>query len=439
MSVEITVPSAGESVASGILATWLKGDGEMVSEGDELFELETDKATLAVPAPATGTLKQKAKEGEEVSVGSVVGEIFAGAPAESTDREKEPSPAGGAATPTAESAAKLAGESATKPAGTAGEATPFDGNGAKEAAVLSPAVRRIVDENKLDAASIEGTGKGGRITKGDALKKVEEERARPAAAPAAAAPPAPASPGGSSPQVSPAGAGGQQERVAMSTIRKRIAEHLVRGKQEAAHLTTFNEIDMSNVMALRSRYREAFESKHGIKLGFMSFFIKASCEALAELPAINAYIDGDDIIYNNFYDVGVAVSSDRGLVVPVLRGADKMSFAEIEQQIADKAKRVREKRITVDELSGGTFTITNGGIFGSLLSTPIPNFPQSAILGMHTIQKRPIAVGEDVVVRPMMYVALTYDHRIVDGREAVTFLVRIKEYVENPERLLLEV
>ncbi len=225
----------------------------------------------------------------------------------------------------------------------------------------------------------------------------------------------------------------------MSTIRKRIAEHLVAGKQEAAHLTTFNEIDMSNVMQLRARYKEAFEAKHGVKLGFMSFFVKASCEALKELREINAYLEGDDIIYNNYYDIGVAVSSERGLVVPVLRDADQIGFAEVEQQIADKAKRVREKRITIDEMTGGTFTITNGGVFGSLLSTPIPNFPQSAILGMHSIQKRPIAVGDDVVVRPMMYVALTYDHRIVDGRGAVTFLVRIKEYVENPERLLLEV
>lgn len=225
----------------------------------------------------------------------------------------------------------------------------------------------------------------------------------------------------------------------MSTIRRRIAEHLVQAKQEAAYLTTFNEIDMSRVMALRSQYREAFESKHGVRLGFMSFFVRASCLALAELPTINAFLDGNDILYNHYYDIGVAVSSERGLVVPVIRDADSLSFAEIERTIADMATRVREKRITVDELSGGTFTITNGGVFGSLLSTPIPNYPQSAILGMHAIQKRPVAVDDQVVIRPMMYVALSYDHRIVDGQGAVSFLVRIKQYVENPERLMLGV
>lgn len=413
MSVEITVPAAGESVSSGVLATWLKGDGEAVSEGEELFELETDKATLAVPSPASGKLKQKAKEGDEVTVGSVVGLI-------------------------------VSEESAAIDTATA--ATVNGTGGAASVPALSPAVRRIVDENNLDPASIEGTGKGGRITKEDALRTVEArsvgESVRPssskeestiARAPSAMPSPVPRK------QTDNVKVNGRQERIPLSTIRRRIAERLVQGKLEAAHLTTFNEIDMSNVIALRSRYRDAFQSKHGVKLGFMSFFVKAGCEALRELPTINAYLEGGDIVYNNFYDIGVAVSSDRGLVVPVLRDADGMSFSEIERQIADKAKRVREKKMTLDELTGGTFTITNGGVFGSLLSTPIPNFPQSAILGMHTIQNRPMAVDEQIVIRPMMYVALTYDHRIVDGRGAVTFLVRIKEYIENPERLLLEV
>lgn len=444
MSVEITVPSAGESVSSGILAAWLKEDGEAVSEGDELFELETDKATLAVPSPASGTLKQKAKEGDEVTVGSVVGEIVAdGGGSEAghgTGKQSEPSPA-----------------EAAQPA-------PREhSNGTGEAVALSPAVRRMVEEYDLDAQSIRGTGKGGRITKKDVQDKLDEPGAQavkaapaeaegtaqgstppPAPAPASAPAPALQAEGKEAPQHPAPPVGGRplaerQKRVPMSTIRRRIAENLVQSRREAAHLTTFNEVDMSGVMALRSTYRESFESKHGVRLGFMSFFVKASCEALKELPEVNAFLEGEEIVYNNFYDIGVAVSSDRGLVVPVLRDADTMSFAEIERQVADKAKRVRERRMTIDELTGGTFTITNGGVFGSLLSTPIPNFPQSAILGMHTIQKRPVAVNDEVVIRPMMYLALTYDHRIVDGRGAVTFLVRIKEYIENPERLLLEV
>ncbi len=434
MSVEIVVPAAGESVSSGVLATWLKEDGESVSQGEELFELETDKATLAVPSPASGTLKQTAKEGDEVSVGSVVGEIEPG-----EGGEKSSAPAKAAEEPTAKEPpaaqpeAKKEPEPKRKPE-PAPSAHSTNGTGGPD---LSPAVRRVVEENNLDPNSIEGTGKGGRITKEDALRSAEAAKPSSPSTTSTASSPTPST--SSTTQTSTRPSGDRQERVPMSTIRRRIAEHLVQGKQEAAHLTTFNEIDMSNVMALRSRYRDAFESKYGIRLGFMSFFVKASCEALKELRSINAYLEGDDIVYNNFYDIGVAVSSERGLVVPVLRDADKMSFSQIEQEVADKAKRVREKKITIDELTGGTFTITNGGVFGSLLSTPIPNFPQSAILGMHSIQKRPVAVDDQVVIRPMMYVALTYDHRIVDGRGAVTFLVRIKEYVENPERLLLEV
>ena len=411
MSVEIKVPSAGESVTSGLLATWLKEDGATVAEGEELFEFETDKATIAVPAPAAGVLKQRAAAGSEVEVGRVVGEIVT-----------------------------------------------IAGNGKSVEPLLSPAVRRVVEENRLDAGTILGTGKAGRITKEDALAAVETARAGSQSAPGAAASakaavgqPAASTartgglaagvPAGGLPAAArqPRAAGERQSRVPMTTIRKRIAENLVRAKQQAAHLTTFNEIDMSAVMELRSRYKDSFEQRHGVRLGFMSFFVKASVEALKELPAVNAQVDGESILYNNYYDIGVAVASERGLVVPVVRDADALSFAGIERSIADLAARARDKRLTVDDLSGGTFTITNGGVFGSLLSTPIPNYPQAAILGMHTIQKRPVVVSDAIVIRPMMYVALTYDHRIVDGQGAVSFLVRIKQLIEDPERLLLEV
>jgi len=445
MSVEIKVPSAGESVTSGLLATWLKEDGATVAEGEELFEFETDKATIAVPAPAAGVLKHAAAAGSEVEVGRVVGEIVTGAAVSSA----------AVAPPAAPAAAREGGAS--------GAATGAAGNGKSGEPPLSPAVRRVVEENRLDAAAILGTGKAGRITKEDALAAAEAARAGGQAAARGGGAPPPGQPasgaiasarpavGQAAPRSGgPAGAlpaasrltrvaGERQSRVPMTTIRKRIAENLVRAKQQAAHLTTFNEIDMSAVMELRSRYKDSFEQRHGVRLGFMSFFVKASVEALSELPAVNAQVDGESILYNNYYDIGVAVASERGLVVPVIRDADALSFAEIERSIADLAARARDKRLTVDDLSGGTFTITNGGIFGSLLSTPIPNYPQSAILGMHTIQKRPVVVNDTIVIRPMMYVALTYDHRVVDGQGAVSFLVRIKQLIEDPERLLLEV
>ncbi len=411
MSIEIKVPSAGESVTSGLLASWLKDDGAAVAEGEELFELETDKATLAVPSPAAGTLKRHVTAGTEVAVGSIVGEIMET----------------GAAAKPAEKPAPVAASQA-------------------RAAPLSPAVRRIVEEGRLDATAISGSGKDGRITKEDALRAADTASA-PKPPPAASGVP-PASPltptatygASSSGKPGPGGlVGDRQTRVPMTTIRRRIAERLVAAKQASAHLTTFNEVDMSRVAGLRSQYRESFEAKHGVKLGFMSFFVAAAVEALKEFPLVNATVDGEDIVYNNFYDVGVAVASERGLVVPVIRDADRLTLAQIEGRILDLAKRARDKKLTVDEISGGTFTITNGGVFGSLLSTPIPNYPQSAILGMHTIQKRPVAVDDQVVVRPMMYVALTYDHRIIDGQGAVSFLVRIKQLVESPERLLLQV
>jgi 2-oxoglutarate dehydrogenase E2 component (dihydrolipoamide succinyltransferase) len=398
MKENIRVPKMGESVERGIIAVWLKADGEAVAEGDELFELETDKATLAVPTTVSGVLTRLAAEGDEVEVGQVVAEIESDG------------------TPTAQPSAKS--ESAT---------------GATSPAVveaLSPAVRRIVTENDLDPMLIVGTGKDGRITKGDALaaleKILENRNGMKDAQGTQVAPPADSS------------VGEDQTRIKMTSLRKRIAENLVQAKQSSAHLTTFNEVDMSAVMAFRSTYREEFETKHDVRLGFMSFFVRAVAAALAAHPVTNATIDGDEIVYNRRYNVGVAVSTERGLMVPVIRDADLKSFAEIEKEIASFAVRARDKKITVDELTGGTFSITNGGVFGSLLSTPIPSPPQSAILGMHTIQKRPVVVDDEIVIRPMMYVAVTYDHRIMDGKDAVSFLVNIKKHVEDPRTLLLD-
>ena len=405
MKEKVSVPKMGESVERGIIAVWLKADGEIVEEGDELFELETDKATLAVPTTVSGVLTRLAAEGDEVDVGQVVAEIDSDG------------------TPTAQPAGQ-SDRAANTPTATA--------------EALSPAVRRIVAENDLDPALIEGTGKDGRITKGDALaalKRVLEnsDGMKNAQGTEAAEPPTAAA------QAAPAADNGEdQTRIKMTRLRKRIAENLVQAKQSSAHLTTFNEVDMSAVMAYRSTYREEFEKKHEVRLGFMSFFVRAAAAALAAHPVANAIIDGDDIVYNRRYNIGVAVSTERGLVVPVIRDADLKSFAEIESEIASFAVRARDKKITIDELTGGTFSITNGGVFGSLLSTPIPSPPQSAILGMHTIQKRPVVVDDEIVIRPMMYLAVTYDHRIMDGKDAVSFLVSIKKYVEDPRKLLLD-
>jgi 2-oxoglutarate dehydrogenase E2 component (dihydrolipoamide succinyltransferase) len=426
MKTDVEVPSVGESVSQGYLASWLKDDGETVNEGDELFELETDKATVAVPAPASGVLHIAVEEGTDVEVGQVVAsldtEAEAGAPAE--------------------------------PAGNEEQRTPEP---------LSPAVRRVVAEHDLDVSTITGTGKDGRVTKQDALeaaKRKERDGAEgqaPAAEaggtagtpkgeqarqPAAKAPAASERPGGATPSEhvpAPEEYGELVTRKPMSRIRRTIAQHLVAAQREAAHLTTFNEINMERVMASRGQYRDWFEKRYGVRLGFMSFFVKACCLALKDTPEVNAQIDGDDIVYYRTYNIGVAVSTDRGLIIPVIKQADRMSFARIETRIGELATAARERRISPDDLAGGTFTITNGGVFGSLLSTPIPSHPQAAILGMHTIQKRPVAVGDQVLIKPMMYVALTYDHRIIDGREAVQFLVRVKGYVEEPDRLLLEV
>jgi len=409
MATEIKVPALGESVTEATVARWLKKVGDSVAMDDPLVELETDKVTLEVNAPAAGTLAEIAvAEGANVAVGTLLGRIGDGA-VKPAPVVKPPAAAAVAASAEARPVAAAA-------AAAAGGADLLERSG--------PAVRKLAEENRLDPARIAASGKDGRLTKGDVL--VALERAAPAAKPA----PAPATP-------RPPGA--REERVRMTRLRRRIAERLKEAQNSAAMLTTFNEADMSEAMALRERYRDGFEKKYGVRLGFMSLFVKACIVALKEIPAVNAEIDGEDIVYKNHYDIGVAVGTEQGLVVPVLRDADQLHFAEIEKKIADFGRRARDGKLALDELSGGTFTISNGGIYGSLMSTPILNPPQSGILGMHKIQKRPVAVGDKVEVRPMMYLALSYDHRIVDGREAVTFLVRVKECIENPERMLLEI
>ncbi|MBT3272057.1 MAG: 2-oxoglutarate dehydrogenase complex dihydrolipoyllysine-residue succinyltransferase [Spirochaetales bacterium] len=409
MKENISVPKMGESVTSGIIAAWLKADGEAIQEGDELFELETDKATLAVPSTVSGVLKRLAAEGDEVEVGQIVAEIVSDASASARQSAEVPEPI---SEPIQAEKPEAAAQPVKMP-----ENTALDG--------LAPSVRRIVVEHGLNPEAISGTGKGGRITKEDALSALEMVLAnRPAMAEIQS--------------ITPAGPMEDQTRIKMTRLRKRIAENLVSAKHTSAHLTTFNEIDLSAVMEMRAKYRDIFEKKHGIRLGFMSFFVKAAAAALKEYPVANAIIDDDDIVYNNRYNIGVAVSTERGLIVPVVRDADQKGFSEIENEIMSFAVRAKEKKITVDELTGGTFSITNGGVFGSLLSTPIPSPPQSAILGMHTIQKRPVAIDDEVVIRPMMYVAVTYDHRIMDGKDAVSFLVKIKKLVEDPGQMLLD-
>ena len=395
MATEIKVPSLGESITEATVSKWLKRRGEPVAADEPVAELETDKVTLEVNAPAAGTLMEiLAEEGANVPVGAVLGRIAEGL-ATGSAPHPDPLPASG------------------ERAGPAQR----EGEGQRALERSGPAVRKLVEESGLATASIAATGPGGRITKADVLLARTPVSAPP--------PPAPA-------------ADEREVRVRMSRLRRRIAERLKAAQETAAMLTTFNEIDMSQAIALRGRYRDAFEKKHSVRLGFMSIFVKAAIVALKELPAVNAEIAGDDIVYKNHYDIGVAVGTEQGLVVPVVRDADRMSFAEIEKTIAAYGRNARDGKLTIEELSGGTFTISNGGIYGSLMSTPILNPPQSGILGMHKIERRPIAVGEKVEIRPMMYVALSYDHRVVDGREAVTFLVRIKECVEDPSRILFD-
>ncbi|HSD33786.1 MAG TPA: 2-oxoglutarate dehydrogenase complex dihydrolipoyllysine-residue succinyltransferase [Alphaproteobacteria bacterium] len=434
---EIVVPALGESVTEATVAKWLKQPGEPVAVDEPLVELETDKVSLEVNATAAGTLSEiRVAEGATVEVGAVLGVIGDGAAASARPAPKaKPQPAAAPApakpAPAPARAAAPAPAAAPTPAPQEEEIDLADAD-----TPLSPAVRKLIAENRLDPNRIPASGKNARLTKEDVLRFLETRGAPPQgeARPAPAPKPAPAA----RPAPRPVAPAGREERVRMSRLRKRIAERLKEAQNTAAMLTTFNEVDMSQVMAARARFKDSFEKKHGVKLGFMSFFVKAAVLALKEIPAVNAEIDGDEVVYKNYYNIGVAVGTEQGLVVPVLREADRLSFAEIEAQIADFGRRARDGKLTLDELTGGTFTISNGGVYGSLMSTPILNPPQSGILGMHKIQDRPVAISGKLEIRPMMYLALSYDHRLVDGREAVTFLVRLKEAVEDPERLLLE-
>jgi 2-oxoglutarate dehydrogenase E2 component (dihydrolipoamide succinyltransferase) len=426
MKVDIVVPRVGESVTSGVLATWLKKDGQAVKSGDEIFELETDKATLPVTATADGVLHTGIAIGTEIEIGAVVGWI-------DTEGSAASSGAPAASAPAA----------AAKPAAVAHTEVSSDD--------LNPAVRALIAENKLNPGDIKGSGPGGRILKEDVLAHIAA-KAKPASGSSsvsgsAVAPSTPAPAGsalaGALARTSAANAapslssGERQRRVPMTNLRKRIAERLVESKLSAAHLTTFNEVDMHEVSELRKRYKESFEAKHKVRLGFMSFFVKAAQHALAAFPEVNAYVDGTDIIYNDFYDISVAVGTDRGLITPVIRNVDQLDFAGVEAVIADYGKRAKEKKIMPDELAGGTFTISNGGVYGSMLSTPIPNPPQTAVLGMHSIVERPVVRDGQIVVRPIMYLALTYDHRILDGKDAIGFLKHIKDLIEDPSKMLL--
>ncbi|MFM8607073.1 MAG: 2-oxoglutarate dehydrogenase complex dihydrolipoyllysine-residue succinyltransferase [Hyphomicrobiales bacterium] len=398
MASEIRVPTLGESVSEATIGKWFKKPGDPVKKDEPVLELETDKVSLEVNAPVDGVLAElAAKEGETVGVGALLGTITAGAGAAAAPQS---APAPAAAAP------------AAKPA-----AAPQIDNG--------PAVSRLAAESGVNPSAVAASGKDGRVTKGDMLAAIATGAA-PAAAPVAVR--APSAPDD----------GAREERVRMTKLRQTIARRLKDAQNTAAMLTTFNEVDMTEVMALRNRYKDTFEKKHGVKLGFMSFFVKACTQALKELPAVNAEIDGTDLVYKNYYHVGIAVGTDKGLVVPVVRDADRMGLATIEKSIADFGKRARDGSLKIEEMQGGTFTITNGGIYGSLMSTPILNAPQSGILGMHKIQERPMVVGGKIEVRPMMYLALSYDHRIVDGKEAVTFLVRVREALEDPARLVLD-
>jgi 2-oxoglutarate dehydrogenase E2 component (dihydrolipoamide succinyltransferase) len=426
MPEKIVVPSVGESITEGVISRWLRKNGETVRAGEPIFELETDKATTEIPAPAAGKLTITVREGQNVAIGAAVGQI----------EEGGPSPAPPATTPIGSKAEKDGARTSSVPAQGRKEpkevpAGPPSETPALEAA-LSPAARRLVREAGLDAGEIRGTGRGGRITQEDVQSHLQqkkipeslpsegEKKVVQESEPAAATVP-------------------KETRQRMSAIRQRIGDRLVASQKSTATLTTINEADLSAVIGLREKYRDRFREKHGVNVGFMSFFVKAAIEALRAFPAVNARIDGSDIVYIHYYHIGIAVSTEKGLMVPVLPDADRMSFAQIEKRLAELTQKARDGKIGVQDLQGGTFTITNGGVFGSLLSTPILNPGQVGILGMHAIQKRPIAMSDQVVIRPMMYLAFSYDHRLIDGREAVLFLVRVKECIENPERLLLEI
>ena len=425
MSVEIVVPTLGESVTEATVAQWLKKVGDTVGRDEAVVELETDKVTLEVNATEAGTITEiRVGEGDSVEVGAILGVIGEGD--------------GAAAAPGKAAAPKPAEQPAPAPAAPAPAAAAAESGGDGP---IMPAARKMIEDHGLDAASIPGTGKDGRITKEDVIRHLET-------APAAASAPAPqaAEPSGTvvevpafqRPVATDRPRRELEERVRMTKLRKTIATRLKQAQNTAAMLTTFNEVDMTNLMAVRSAYKDRFEKKHGARLGFMSFFVKAVVTALKEIPSVNAEIDGDELVYKNYYDLGVAVGTPQGLVVPVIRDADRISFAEVEKTIADLGKKGRDGKLTMADLTGGTFTISNGGVYGSLMSTPILNPPQSGILGMHKVQQRPMVVDGKIEARPMMYLALSYDHRIIDGSEAVTFLVRVKECVEDPQRILLD-
>jgi 2-oxoglutarate dehydrogenase E2 component (dihydrolipoamide succinyltransferase) len=408
MSIEIRVPALPESIADATLVAWHKQPGEAFKRDENLADLETDKVVLEVPAPADGVMgDQKFPVGATVTEGQVLAVISEGG------------------APAAVAAAKAAAPATVPPAAAASAPAAPKAAAPADGAKLSPSVRRLVEENGIDPASVPATGRDGRLTKSDVTGFLDKKPAAPAATPAAK--PAPATPR----------VGRAEQRVAMSRLRQRVAQRLVEAQSTQALLTSFNEVDLGAVQDLRARYKDKFEKSLGVKLGFMSFFVKATIEALKKFPVLNASVDGSDIVYHEFYDIGVAVSTDRGLMVPIVRDADQKSFADIEKEITAYATRARSGQISIEDITGGTFTITNGGVFGSLLSTPIVNAPQSAILGMHKIQERPMVVNGKIEIRPMMYLAVTYDHRIIDGRDAVQFLVSIKESLEDPGRMLL--
>ena len=426
MEIEIKIPHVGESIQEAVLVEWYKQDGDRVQKDEPLFVIETDKVTLEIVAEADGVLKVLVPAGATIAIGAVVGAIVAEAAA------AEPVP------PAPPAAPVEAVPEAVLPAPAAPameEMTP-----PKIRPILPPSVRRLVAEKNLDITAVTGTGPGNRITKGDVLLYLEQMQA--AAVPPQPWPSVPREPLVSRPEISTTAVLPKGEKITrkpMSPMRRRIASRLLEARRNTAMLTTFNEIDMSRTISIRARFKEDFKKKHGVSLGFMSFFIKASVEALKEFPEVNAYIEGDEIVYHHYYNIGIAIGTGRGLVVPVIRGAENLSSAQLEQAIVDYVEKVKTNRLELADMVDGTFTITNGGVFGSLLSTPILNTPQSGILGMHKIEKRPVVIDDQVQIRPMMYVALSYDHRIVDGREAVTFLIKIKEHIENPERIIMEI
>jgi len=434
MEIEIKIPNVGESVQEAVLVEWYKKDGDTIQKDDPLFVVETDKVTLEIVAEASGTLKIRVSEGETVAIGTVVGIIDTeGAPA----YPSEPAPP-----KEEEEVPRIPPEKTEEPAAVElpAEEASVQPELFELRQIIPPSVRRLVAEKNIDISAVTGTGPGNRITKGDVLLYLEQAQAsvqvREPGAPETRETPA------LKPEISPEPVSAERQDISrkpMSPIRQRIASRLVEAKQNTAMLTTFNEIDMTRTMDIRSHFKETFREKYGVSLGFMSFFIKACVEALKEFPEINAFIDGKDMVYHHYHHIGVAIGTPRGLVVPVIRNAEDLSFAQLEQAIVDYVDKIKNNRLELADLEGGTFTISNGGVFGSLLSTPILNMPQSGILGMHKIEKRPVVVDNEINIRPMMYVALSYDHRIVDGREAVTFLVRIKEIIEDPERIMMEI